>query len=258
MARWMMNSLSLQILRVIDRHDGVFSWYQIDRELVTWSLRREENRAQMHRLMDYLRDLEKQNLIRSAPGHSPSQPLYSLTAAGRELLHGWGTGTIEVRLATLELLAGFVLHRVSADRFESFVYGASRLEQEIGEDAYLELLAFDYSAESGRKAASEWIVRLVGFERIVQCWTRKVVGQIVAGELEVLKGLTVLDELGTLVGVLARAYYGECSPLLNDYDHIDVAAWVRHSPEEVKPLESFLRQRLAIALEKGLIGDASL
>ena len=79
-----MSPLKYAILEAIDRNDGKYTWYQLDRALT--------QRADMdpgvvsRELMPALRELEQAHLITASPGSNPGQPLYSVTPAGQETL----------------------------------------------------------------------------------------------------------------------------------------------------------------------------
>lgn len=71
-----MNRFRLHLLRLIHTNDGQFSWYQIERELSSKGVEREEH------LMQSLNGLESDGYIIRHVGMNPSQPTYSITAAG--------------------------------------------------------------------------------------------------------------------------------------------------------------------------------
>ena len=69
-----------EILRVIHRHNGALSWYQLDRALSY----QDKYVDGIHRLVDILQDLEHKGLMRSE-GEGP-QPRYWITDRGRKLI----------------------------------------------------------------------------------------------------------------------------------------------------------------------------
>ena len=67
-----------EILRLINRHNGEMSWYQLDR-----APRYQHKYVDgIHRLVDIVKDLEHKGLVRSE-GEGP-QPRYWITDAGRK------------------------------------------------------------------------------------------------------------------------------------------------------------------------------
>jgi DNA-binding HxlR family transcriptional regulator len=79
-----MDPFQIAVLRTIEANNGEFSWYQLDPALV--------HRAGLdpgivsRGLMLALRELEQAGFITASPGHSPAQPLYSVTATGQKQL----------------------------------------------------------------------------------------------------------------------------------------------------------------------------
>ena len=67
----------MEILRIIQKGNGTYSWYPIDRELSTWSPLREAFLPQADKLMELLRGLEQNGLITEAStrkgGHSANR-----------------------------------------------------------------------------------------------------------------------------------------------------------------------------------------
>lgn len=81
-----MDPFHQEILELIAAHDGEYSWYQIDRSLSQFSPNRAKYAPLMRGLMQALRALTDEGLISDAAGHHPSQPVYSITLKGREVL----------------------------------------------------------------------------------------------------------------------------------------------------------------------------
>lgn len=79
-----MNPFQIAILEVIEANDGKLSWYQIDRVLS----QRAGGGGLPGKLMPALRELEQGGFITTSTGHNPAQPLYTVTAAGRQQLEG--------------------------------------------------------------------------------------------------------------------------------------------------------------------------
>lgn len=69
-----------EILRLINRHNGELSWYQLDRALSY----QQKYVDGIHHLVDLLKDLEHKGLVRSE-GEGP-QPRYWITDVGRQLV----------------------------------------------------------------------------------------------------------------------------------------------------------------------------
>jgi DNA-binding HxlR family transcriptional regulator len=67
----------VELLKLIANHDGGWSWYQLDRALSARGLMLKMP------LTAVLQQVEDEGLIRSAAGHNPSQPVYSITDMGR-------------------------------------------------------------------------------------------------------------------------------------------------------------------------------
>lgn len=74
-----LDNLKMDILKCVAKYDGQLSWYQLDR-----ALSYDENLPVIHRLLEALRDLEQENLIR-AEGEE-TQPRYRLTEVGKQRL----------------------------------------------------------------------------------------------------------------------------------------------------------------------------
>ena len=81
-----MDPFPQEILELIAAHDGEYSWYQIDRSLSQFSANRVKYAPLMRGLMQVLRALTDEGLIADTAGHHPSQPVYSITLKGREVL----------------------------------------------------------------------------------------------------------------------------------------------------------------------------
>lgn len=79
-----MSPLKIAILKIIQANDGKFSWYQLDRALTQQAA--VDPSIVSKELMPALRELEREGLIATAVGHNPSQPLYTITAAGLQQL----------------------------------------------------------------------------------------------------------------------------------------------------------------------------
>jgi DNA-binding PadR family transcriptional regulator len=92
-----MDPFPQEILELIAAHDGEYSWYQIDRSLSQFSPNRVKYAPLMRGLMGVLRELTDEGLIADAAGHHQSQPVYSITLKGREMLAAL-TPASEVRL----------------------------------------------------------------------------------------------------------------------------------------------------------------
>jgi DNA-binding PadR family transcriptional regulator len=71
-----MNGFRVHLLRLIQSNDEQLSWYQIDRALSSEGVEREEH------LMQSLKGLESDGYVVTHVGANPSQPTYSITAAG--------------------------------------------------------------------------------------------------------------------------------------------------------------------------------
>ncbi len=74
-----LDNLKKDILKCVAKHDGQWSWYQLDRALSYG-----ENLSVIHRLGEALDNLEQEDLIR-AEGEG-GQPLYWITEVGRQQL----------------------------------------------------------------------------------------------------------------------------------------------------------------------------
>jgi DNA-binding PadR family transcriptional regulator len=70
----------MKLIKIIGENDGMFSWYQIDRQLSI------EGIVPTSNLIKILHSLESDGLIISKVDTNPSQPLYSLTDKGRMYL----------------------------------------------------------------------------------------------------------------------------------------------------------------------------
>lgn len=77
----MISDFKIEILKLVGKNDGKFSWYQLDRQLTFNGIEMSEN------LMQAVRDLESGGLITSKKGDNPSQPLYSLTLQGKAFVN---------------------------------------------------------------------------------------------------------------------------------------------------------------------------
>ena len=71
-----------ELLRLIAKNDGKWSWYQLDITLSTRGL------IAPAPLPKILKNAEKEGLIRSLPGANPAQPVYAITAEGKARLAG--------------------------------------------------------------------------------------------------------------------------------------------------------------------------
>jgi DNA-binding PadR family transcriptional regulator len=76
----MINDFKIEILRIVEKNDGKFSWYQLDRQLSYNGIAMSEN------LMQAIHDLEFEGFIATKEGDNPSQPLYSLTPQGKAFI----------------------------------------------------------------------------------------------------------------------------------------------------------------------------
>jgi DNA-binding PadR family transcriptional regulator len=92
-----MDPFPQEILELIAAHNGEYSWYQIDRSLSQFSPNRARYAPLMRGLMQVLRELTDEGLITDAAGHHKSQPVYSITVKGREMLAAM-TSSSEMRL----------------------------------------------------------------------------------------------------------------------------------------------------------------
>jgi DNA-binding PadR family transcriptional regulator len=92
-----MSPLQVAILEIIEANDGKFSWYQLDRALTH---RAGADPGIVSRdLMPALRELERAGFITASAGHSPAQPLYSVTPTGQKQLGAVNPGHSEVGTA---------------------------------------------------------------------------------------------------------------------------------------------------------------
>ena len=73
----------IAILKTIEAADGQLSWYQIDRALTQRGI---DPGAVSDFLMTALLALQRDGLVSISNGHDPAQPLYSVTASGRQRL----------------------------------------------------------------------------------------------------------------------------------------------------------------------------
>jgi len=79
-----MNTFYFAVLTAIQANNSRFSWYQLDRELVTHAGC--DPGVVSKDLMTVLRELQQTGYISVSAGHNPAQPLYSITPAGQEQL----------------------------------------------------------------------------------------------------------------------------------------------------------------------------
>ncbi len=73
-----------RVLELISRHDGQWSWYQLERVLAG------EETLRSRKLLVILRELEAQGLISSIVVTGRMDPLYSITAKGASALDSDG------------------------------------------------------------------------------------------------------------------------------------------------------------------------
>lgn len=76
----MTTDINMKLIKIIGENEGMFSWYQIDRQLSI------EGIVPTSNLIKILHALESDGLITSKVNTNPSQPLYSLTDKGRMFL----------------------------------------------------------------------------------------------------------------------------------------------------------------------------
>ncbi len=69
--------MQMEILRLVNKHDGELSWYQLDRSLV-----HDDYLPIIHGLLEVLRQLEEGGHIRA----EGTEPYYFITEAGRQAL----------------------------------------------------------------------------------------------------------------------------------------------------------------------------
>jgi DNA-binding PadR family transcriptional regulator len=81
-----MEQIERRVLELIAAHDGAYSWYQIDRALSASSASSDSNVLVLGGLIRELKKLEEHGLISSGIGHNPAQPVYTITARGKEAL----------------------------------------------------------------------------------------------------------------------------------------------------------------------------
>jgi hypothetical protein len=81
-----MDPFHREILELIAAHDGRYSWYQLDRALSNAPAGTERNLPLLRGLTRVLRGLEDDGLISAGAGDVPSQPVYTITAKGRQAL----------------------------------------------------------------------------------------------------------------------------------------------------------------------------
>jgi hypothetical protein len=72
-----MTEIEQQLLRAIEKHDGEWTWYQLDRVL---------DPSKNMTLMPSLNGLIAAGHIEEIPGHHPSMPFYKITESGRSAL----------------------------------------------------------------------------------------------------------------------------------------------------------------------------
>jgi DNA-binding PadR family transcriptional regulator len=72
-----MNELRMAILQTIQKCDGQYGWYQLDRAVSTSGVVISEN------LLGVLRGLEGEGFIQSASEGKSKDPKYSITSKGR-------------------------------------------------------------------------------------------------------------------------------------------------------------------------------
>ena len=72
--------MEVEILLLINDHDGQWGWYQLDRALSIRQVTREKN------LMAVLKRLEQNGLIQSKQVEGSPQPRYWITTSGKKLL----------------------------------------------------------------------------------------------------------------------------------------------------------------------------
>jgi DNA-binding PadR family transcriptional regulator len=79
-----MNRVQRNVLETILRHDGEYTWYQLDRALS------ESGTQYGGNLMQVLRGLVADGHIVTSPGPNPAQPLYWITESGKAALSNAG------------------------------------------------------------------------------------------------------------------------------------------------------------------------
>lgn len=72
----MTTDINMKLIKIIGENDGMFSWYQIDRQLSI------EGIVPTSNIIKMLHALESDGLITSKVNTNPAQPLYSLTDKG--------------------------------------------------------------------------------------------------------------------------------------------------------------------------------
>ncbi len=81
-----MDELRQAILKTIQKFDGQYGWYQIDRAISTSGIVISDN------LLSVLRDLEAQGLISSMSDGKSKDPKYLLTSLGQSKIQPGRTG----------------------------------------------------------------------------------------------------------------------------------------------------------------------
>ncbi len=76
-----LQSIAQEILTNIAKHDGKWSWYELDR-----SLSYGDNLPLLNNMMPILKQLENENIIRIDSSTSESQPKYWITENGKNFL----------------------------------------------------------------------------------------------------------------------------------------------------------------------------
>lgn len=74
----MTTDITKELIKIIGKNEGKFSWYQIDRQLGI------EGIVQTSNLIKLLHTLESDGLIVAKVDLNPAQPLYSLTSKGKK------------------------------------------------------------------------------------------------------------------------------------------------------------------------------
>jgi hypothetical protein len=77
-----LRSMAQEILMFIEKNNGKWSWYQLDRVLS-----HDENLPIMDRLLEAIKGLESNGLILSDLSDNESMPKYRITEAGINLLN---------------------------------------------------------------------------------------------------------------------------------------------------------------------------
>jgi hypothetical protein len=76
-----LRNMAQEILGFVEKNNGDWSWYQLDRVLS-----HDDNLPIMDRLLETIKGLESNGLIRSDLSESESMPKYWITENGRKLL----------------------------------------------------------------------------------------------------------------------------------------------------------------------------